>query len=46
MYLKYAEYVPVDTDNQSKSKNPADNIRSEYFILNQIRKYKESLQKN
>ena len=43
--FKYAEYVPVDTDNQSKSKNPADNIRSEYFILNQIRKYKRACRK-
>lgn len=46
---KYAECVPVDTDNQSKSKkkkmNPADNIRSEYFILNQIRKYKRDCRK-
>ena len=48
--FKYAERVAVDTDNQSKrkkKKNPkiADGTRSEYFNLNQNRKYKRTCRK-
>lgn len=48
--IKHDECVPVDTDNQSKSKkkkkpNLADKTRSEYFNLNQNRKYKRACRK-
>lgn len=46
--FKYAECIPVDTDKQFKSKKKAksaNGMRSEYFNVNQSRKYKRACRK-